>query len=71
MEAATFFEQNQLLLLLIVLWTLPWKGYALWKASKRNEKWWFIAILVLNTLAILEIIYIFFVANKKREIMKV
>jgi hypothetical protein len=36
------------------------KGYALWSAAKRDEKWWFIAILILNTLGILEIIYIVF-----------
>jgi hypothetical protein len=50
---------NEWVLLLIVLWTLPWKGVALWKASNKNHKKWFIALLVLNTLAILEILYIF------------
>lgn len=50
--------------LLITLWTLPWKGWALWLAARRAEKWWFIAILVLNTLAILEIIYIFGIAQR-------
>lgn len=54
--------------LLITLWTLPWKGWALWLAARRGEKWWFIAILVLNTLAILEIIYIFGIARRKDSI---
>ncbi|MBI3573570.1 hypothetical protein HY090_00785 [Candidatus Kaiserbacteria bacterium] len=44
---------------LIALWTLPWKGYALWLAARNNQPWWFIILLVMNTLAILEIIYIF------------
>lgn len=52
------------LILLIVLWTIPWKGIALWKAARRGETGWFIAILILNTLAILEIIYIFFFSKK-------
>jgi len=39
---------------------LALKGYALWSAAKRDEKWWFIAILFLNTLGILEIIYLVF-----------
>ncbi len=43
----------------LMLWVLPWKGVALWKAAKRSDQWWFIALLVLNTLAILEILYIF------------
>jgi len=51
------------ILLLIVLWTLPWKGYALWLAARLNQKWWFIILLVVNTLAILEIIYIFLIAR--------
>ena len=50
---------------LILLWTLPWKGVALWKAARNEHKWWFIALLVLNTMAILEIIYIFFFSEKK------
>jgi len=55
---------NQLLLFLIVLWTLPWKGVALWRAAKRGEKKWFVALLVFNTLAILEIVYIFFFSKR-------
>jgi succinate dehydrogenase/fumarate reductase cytochrome b subunit len=47
------------------LWTLPWKAIALWKSARRNEKWWFIALLVINTLALLEILYIFVFSKKK------
>ena len=53
-------------LLLIMLWVLPWKGYAMWLAVKNNQRNWFIALLILNTLAILDIIYIFFVNKKKK-----
>lgn len=52
-------------LLVIVLWSLVWKGLALWHAAKRGEKWWFIALLVINTLGILEIIYLFVIAKIK------
>lgn len=58
-----FIADNQWLILITLLWVLPWKGYALWIASKREDKWWFIALFLLNTLAILEIIYLFFVAK--------
>ena len=63
-----FLTQNSLLVsLVLMLWILPWKGYALWTAAKKNHKIWFVAILVLNTLAILDIIYIFAIAKKKPE----
>ena len=60
-----FLIENQWIILLIVLWVLPWKGVALWKAVKNRHKWWFIALLVVNTLAILEILYIFIFSKKK------
>jgi hypothetical protein len=53
------------LLVLIVLWTLFWKGYAVWTAVKNNHKGWFVAVLVFNTFGILEIIYLFCIAKKK------
>ncbi len=49
------------------LWTLLWKGVALWKAARLGEKWWFIALLIVNTLGLLEILYIF-VFSKKKEL---
>lgn len=59
--------QNSLVLLVIVLWTLPWKGYALWIAARKGSKPWFIAILILNTLAILEILYIYIFSKKGED----
>lgn len=50
----------------VILWTLPWKGVVLWKAARANAQNWFIALLLFNTLAILDILYIF-VFNKKDE----
>ncbi|EKD58274.1 MAG: hypothetical protein ACD_56C00159G0003 [uncultured bacterium] len=43
----------------ILLWTLPWKGSALWISARRGHVGWFLVLLVLNTLAILDILYIF------------
>ena len=63
-----FLAQHIWIVFLLVLWTLPWKGYALWSAAKLGHKWWFIVLLIVNTLAILDIIYIFFVAKKSREL---
>jgi hypothetical protein len=63
-----FLVENQWVLLLIILWTLPWKGVALWKAAKNAHKWWFVVLLVLNTMAVLEILYIFCFSRRKRKI---
>lgn len=41
-----------------LIWTLIWKGLALWQAAKRSDKIWFVAMLVVNTVGILEIIYL-------------
>jgi hypothetical protein len=53
------------LLILIMVWTIPWKLVALWKAARNGHKYWFGAIFIFNTVALLEVIYIFFFANKK------
>jgi hypothetical protein len=52
---------------LAIVWIIPWKGFALWKAARLYDRNWFIVILVLNTFAILDIIYIFLVARKKEQ----
>ncbi len=52
-------------LILVVAWSLIWKGLALWRAANRGDKWWFIAFLIVNTLGILEIIYLFGVTGAK------
>jgi len=48
------------ILLILTMWDLLWKGIALWKSSRRGEKAWFIALLVLNTGSILPIAYLAF-----------
>ncbi len=52
--------------ILLMIWIIAIKGYALWIASQRKEKWWFIAILIINTIGILEIVYLVFFAKKWR-----
>ena len=49
----------------LLVWSIAWKGIALWNAAKNSQKNWFIAILVINTLGILEIVYLFRFAKKR------
>lgn len=53
------------LVLISMAWSILWKGLALWRAAKRGDMWWFIAFLFINTLGILEIIYIFAITGGK------
>ena len=55
----------KVLYLLAILWTLPWKGVALWKAGRNYQKIWFVAMLIIQTLGVLEILYILFFQKDK------
>ena len=54
-----------LLIFSIFLWSLAWKGWALWLAARRDEPVWFLALLVINSFGLLEIVYIFIIAKQK------
>lgn len=60
-----FMQHGSIAFILIALWVLPWKGYALWNAAKHSHRGWFIALLILNTFAILDIFYVFYIAKKR------
>ena len=51
--------------LILVVWELFWKGKGLWKAAQNKKAWWFVAILILNTLGILPIVYLYFFSKKR------
>lgn len=44
---------------LVVAWSMAWKGVALWRAGRNGHLVWFIVLFIVNTVGILEIIYIF------------
>ena len=52
------------LLALVVIWSLIWKGVALWKAARNSDTAWYIILLIVNTVGILEIIYIYGFSKK-------
>lgn len=66
MEIETFIRENIWLVVAAGLWTIPWKAVALWKSARNNSKVWFIVLMLVNTLAILEILYIFVFSKKKK-----
>ena len=60
---ATFWENFFIYVLFV--WSLFWKGIALWRASQLKQRNWFVVLVVLNTVGILEIIYLFRYAKKR------
>ncbi|PIS14133.1 hypothetical protein COT65_00545 [Candidatus Shapirobacteria bacterium CG09_land_8_20_14_0_10_47_13] len=46
--------------LVILAWSIFWKGMALWKSARHGHLVWFITLLVVNTLGLLEIAYVFY-----------
>ena len=53
--------------ILLTIWTVVWKAVALWKAARLGQKVWFVVLLVVSTLGILDIIYIYAIARKKEK----
>jgi len=51
--------------ILLAVWSIVWKGFALWKAARQGDKAWFIVMLVVNTVGILEILYIYVFSKDK------
>ena len=55
--------------LLIAVWSIYWKGMALWHAARKGEKVWFVVLLVVNTVGILEILYLYVFSKKSRSVI--
>lgn len=47
------------LLFVLMIWSLVWKGLSLWKSARLGHKPWFVAMLIINTAGILDILYLF------------
>lgn len=48
-----------------VILDLVLKAIALWKSSRNNQLYWFIALIVVNSLGILPAIYLIFFQKKQ------
>ena len=72
-EYSSLLGINPTLLLFIAVWSLIWKGLALWKSATLRSKVWFVVILIFNTIGILPILYLFVFSKlgKKTKIEKV
>ncbi len=50
---------------LLAIWSLAWQGMALWKAARNDQRYWFLALLLVHTAGILDILYLFVFAKNK------
>jgi len=57
---------NIAVLIILIIWSVIWKGIALWKCGKQNQLTWFVVLLILNTGGILPIIYLLFFQKSKK-----
>lgn len=57
-----------LIFAIIGLWSLALKGFALWHAARGGQKPWFVALLIVNTFGILEIVYLLFFRGDKTAV---
>lgn len=61
-------------IVIAIIWEFAWKGVALWRAAKNDQKNWFIAFIILlpvNTLGILEIVYLFVFCKKPLRVKQI
>lgn len=56
-----------LIALVLTAWSVVWKGMALWKSSRKGSKIWFVIILMVNTVGLLEIAYIYLLSKIRWE----
>jgi len=52
--------------ILLAIWSIVWKGFALWKAARNNQTAWYVIMLAVNTVGLLEIAYIFWFSKKEK-----
>lgn len=48
----------------LIAWEAGWKGYGMWKAARNSQKYWFVAMLLVNSLGLLPIVYLKFFQPK-------
>ena len=71
LQLLSWLETYWWVLPLASVWSLVWKGMALWKSAQRGERNWFIALLVINTLGIFEIVYLYYFSKDEVVIEKI
>ncbi|MDD4606827.1 MAG: DUF5652 family protein [Patescibacteria group bacterium] len=71
METLSVLTPAQLIILLLILmWSMVWKGLALWRSARNNHQVWFVILLLVNTVGILEIIYLILIDKQHAKVIE-
>ena len=63
-------QPNSPLFYLLIAWSVIWKGTALWHAARNRQLVWYLALLIVNTVGILEIVYLIFFKKKQKDFLQ-
>ncbi len=56
-------QSSLFILIVLMLWSLSWKAIALWKSARRGQAGWFIFFVFVNSVGVMELIYLFFLGG--------
>ena len=54
------------LIAIIAVWNFVIKALALYRAGSLQQKGWFVALLLINTVGILELVYLLSISKRRR-----
>lgn len=60
-------DPNSPIFYLLIIWGFIWKSIALWHAGRNKQFIWFVVLSCMNTLGILEMVYLRFYQKPKSE----
>lgn len=56
---------NPVFVFIVLFWSIFWKGIALWRSAQNHQRNWFLVILIISSMGIIEIIYLFRFSKKR------
>ncbi len=51
------------LLVLVEVWDLIWKSFALWRAARNKDVFWFVLLILINSAGLLPAFYLFYISK--------
>ncbi len=58
---------NPNIFLPLIIWAVVWKGLALWRAARLKQVGWYIALIIINSFGLFEIIYLIVTRKRYKE----
>jgi len=67
-EVLSSLSTNQLTLLILVqVWDLIWKAFALWRAARKRDIFWFVLLILINSAGLLPAFYLFYISERPKK----